>query len=62
MGHGWCVCITIIEAAPVGPFAKIGRHDAKWQSSVFQMMGVFAEFERAMIQERARAGLARAKL
>jgi DNA invertase Pin-like site-specific DNA recombinase len=28
---------------------------------MFQMMGVFAEFERAMIQERIRAGLARAK-
>jgi DNA invertase Pin-like site-specific DNA recombinase len=27
----------------------------------FQMMGVFAEFERAMIQERVGAGLARAK-
>src|SRR5215471_17140833 len=27
----------------------------------FQMMGVFAEFERAMIQERVRAGLRRAK-
>ena len=26
-----------------------------------QMMGVFAEFERAMIQERVRAGLARAR-
>jgi DNA invertase Pin-like site-specific DNA recombinase len=26
-----------------------------------QMMGVFAEFERSMIQERVRAGLARAK-
>jgi DNA invertase Pin-like site-specific DNA recombinase len=25
------------------------------------MMGVFAEFERAMIQERVRAGLARAR-
>ena len=25
------------------------------------MMGVFAEFERAMIQERVKAGLARAK-
>ena len=24
---------------------------------MFQMMGVFAEFERAMIQERVRAGL-----
>jgi DNA invertase Pin-like site-specific DNA recombinase len=29
--------------------------------AVFQMMGVFAEFERAMIQERVRAGLRRAK-
>ena len=28
---------------------------------MFQMMGVFAEFERAMIQERVRAGLKRAK-
>jgi DNA invertase Pin-like site-specific DNA recombinase len=28
---------------------------------MFQMMGVFAEFERAMIQERVRAGLERAK-
>jgi DNA invertase Pin-like site-specific DNA recombinase len=27
--------------------------------AMFQMMGVFAEFERAMIQERIRAGLAR---
>src|SRR5436190_21640285 len=29
--------------------------------AMYQMMGVFAEFERAMIQERVRAGLARAK-
>jgi DNA invertase Pin-like site-specific DNA recombinase len=29
--------------------------------AMFQMMGVFAEFERAMIRERVRAGLARAK-
>ena len=28
---------------------------------MFQMMGVFAEFERAMIRERVLAGLARAK-
>jgi len=28
---------------------------------MFQMCGVFAEFERAMIQERVRAGLARAR-
>ena len=29
--------------------------------ATFQMMGVFAEFERSMIQERVRAGLRRAK-
>jgi DNA invertase Pin-like site-specific DNA recombinase len=29
--------------------------------AMFQLMGVFAEFERAMIQERVRAGLRRAK-
>ena len=29
--------------------------------AMFQMMGTFAEFERAMIQERVRAGLRRAK-
>ena len=30
--------------------------------AMFQMMGVFAEFERSMIQERVKSGLARAKL
>jgi DNA invertase Pin-like site-specific DNA recombinase len=29
--------------------------------AMFQMLGVFAEFERAIIQERVKAGLARAK-
>lgn len=29
--------------------------------AMFQMMGVFAEFERSIIQERVKAGLARAK-
>jgi DNA invertase Pin-like site-specific DNA recombinase len=29
--------------------------------AMFQMMGVFAEFERAMIRERVNAGIARAK-
>lgn len=29
--------------------------------AMFQMMGVFAEFERAIIQERVRAGMARAR-
>jgi DNA invertase Pin-like site-specific DNA recombinase len=29
--------------------------------AMFQMVGVFAEFERAIIQERVKAGLARAR-
>jgi len=29
---------------------------------MFQMMGVFAEFERSIIQERVRAGLKRASI
>jgi DNA invertase Pin-like site-specific DNA recombinase len=29
--------------------------------AMFQMMGVFAEFERSMISERVKSGLARAK-
>jgi DNA invertase Pin-like site-specific DNA recombinase len=29
--------------------------------ALFQMMGVFAEFERAMIRERVKTGLARAR-
>jgi DNA invertase Pin-like site-specific DNA recombinase len=29
--------------------------------ALFQMMGVFAEFERAMIRERVKSGLERAK-
>lgn len=29
--------------------------------AMFQMLGVFSEFERAMIQERVKAGMARAK-
>ena len=28
---------------------------------MFQMMGVFADFERSMIQKRVKAGMARAK-
>ena len=30
--------------------------------AMFQMMGVFAEFERAIIQQRVRAGIARARV
>ena len=33
-----------------------------WAGRMFQMCGVFAEFERGMIRERVNAGLARAKV
>lgn len=42
--------------APAGP-----RHLDTSGRAMFQMMGVFAEFERAMIRERVRSGLARAR-
>jgi DNA invertase Pin-like site-specific DNA recombinase len=38
-----------------------GRDGRPAFDAMFQMMGVFAEFERAMIAERVRAGMARAK-
>ena len=46
----WCPTQLILVAATT-PAGK----------ALFQMMGVFAEFERAMIQERVHAGLARAR-
>ena len=42
------------SAQPVDAPCGAGR-------AMFQMMGVFAEFERAMMQERVKAGLARAR-
>jgi DNA invertase Pin-like site-specific DNA recombinase len=43
-----------------GIAVRVGR-GAPAGEAMFQMMGVFAEFERAMIQECVRAGLARAR-
>lgn len=37
------------------------RYSTPAGKAMFQMYGVFAEFERAMIRERVSAGLARAK-
>src|SRR5262245_49345635 len=37
------------------------RNSSDTVTTLASMMGVFAEFERAMIQERVRAGLARAR-
>ena len=46
---------------PVPPSAGHRHHHSSRQGPVFKMMGVFAEFERAMIKDRVRAGLERAK-
>jgi len=56
----------IIPATPKrGDFVRVREQglDTSTPSgrAMFQMMGVFAEFERAMIRERVLAGLARAK-
>jgi hypothetical protein len=45
--------------APRGPESGGKRTPAG--TAMFQMLGVFAQFERAMIRERVRAGLARAR-
>ncbi len=45
---------------PVSTSARV-RHDHAGREAMFQMMGVFAEFKRAMIAERVRAGMARAR-
>ena len=47
---------TSKSLAAAGP-----RHPHAAGKAMFQMLGVFAEFERAMIGERVRAGLARAR-
>src|SRR5438094_655639 len=46
--------MKLMHPAPVAGTTPAGK-------AMFQMMGVFAEFERAMIAERVRAGLARAR-
>ena len=49
---GWAVSLLLLGYAAWVSLA--GR-------ALFQMLGVFSEFERAMIQERVRSGLARAR-
>lgn len=55
--------LTEIHAAGVDLFLQQQGLDTRTPAgkAMFQMMGVFAEFERAMIRERVNAGLARAK-
>ena len=47
-------CDLYLERQAVDTTTPAGR-------ALFQMLGVFAEFERSIIQERVRAGLRRAK-
>ena len=52
-----------VHAKGVGLYLHQQNIDTSTPSgkAMFQMVGVFAEFERAMIQERVKAGLARAR-
>lgn len=52
-----------LHAAGVGLYLHQQALDTTTPSgrAMFQMIGVFAEFERSMIQERVKAGLARAR-
>jgi membrane-bound ClpP family serine protease len=52
--------VFVIGLATLLASAGAGHLDAGRASDV-QMLGVFSEFERAMIQERVKAGLARAR-
>jgi DNA invertase Pin-like site-specific DNA recombinase len=55
--------LTEIHALEVGLYLHQQAVDTTTPAgrALFQMMGVFAEFERAMIRERVMAGLMRAK-
>jgi DNA invertase Pin-like site-specific DNA recombinase len=55
--------LTELHALKVDLFLKTQGVDTTTPGgkAMFQMMGVFAEFERSIIQERVRAGLVRAK-
>jgi DNA invertase Pin-like site-specific DNA recombinase len=55
--------LSDIQAKGVGLYLHQQGLDTTTPSgkAMFQMMGVFAEFERAMIRERVLAGLARAR-
>lgn len=52
--RGWRA-VTTYKDAGINTGTPSGR-------AMFQMLGVFAEFERAMIRERVNAGLARARI
>ncbi len=50
----FCLGVRGCTSPPIGEAFAFDK-------AMFQMMGVFAEFERAMIQERVKSGLARAR-
>src|SRR5262249_15014888 len=54
---------TVLHALGIGLFLHQQGLDTTTPAgkAMFQMLGVFAEFERSIIQERVRAGLQRAK-
>src|SRR4029450_5368947 len=55
--------LTEVHAVGIDLFLSKQELDTRSPAgkAMFQMMGVFAEFERAMIRDRVNAGLARAK-
>lgn len=55
--------LSEIQAANVGLYVHVQALDTTTPSgrAMFQMLGVFAEFERALMIERVKAGLARAR-
>ena len=58
-----CAFLTELHALKIDLFLHQQGIDTTTPAgkAMFQMMGVFAEFERSMIQERVKAGMARAK-
>ncbi|MGE3746176.1 MAG: recombinase family protein [Sphingomonadaceae bacterium] len=64
--RGLAHLLQVVEEVGHRYFSPLGATrqdfiDPAADQAMYQMMGVFAEFERSMIQERVRAGLARAK-
>jgi DNA invertase Pin-like site-specific DNA recombinase len=60
--HIWAI-LSELHAARIDLFLHQQGIDTTSPAgkAMFQIMGVFAEFERAMIQERVKAGLSRAR-
>lgn len=61
--QGLIECLQELHGAGIDLFLHQQAVDTTTPAgrALFQMLGVFAEFERAMVQERVRAGIARAR-